>query len=175
MAAGDIKVAYGSSSNLTVTNLHSLASSQTWVAGWTSGTVDNTTDLHIDKVVSAKFTTAASNNQAGEIRVYGYAMLDDSTWPDIFSSGTEGTEGAATVLDTEQFSGLVLLWGTAVDSGASEAHNMPPTSIRGAFGFIPAKFALFVTGNATTTTTAQFAASGNQVTVKGHYETVATA
>lgn len=165
---------YAASSNLTVTNLHSLASSQTWVGGWTSGTIDNTSDKHFTKLVSAKFTLASSNNQAGEIRVYAYAMLDDSNWPDIFSAGTEGTEGTATVLDVEQFSGLILLWGTTVDNGASaEVHNMPQISIRSALGYMPPKFALFITGNCTTTTTAQFAASGNQVTVKGLYENIA--
>lgn len=164
---------YAASSNLTVTNLQSLASSQTWVSGWTSDTIDNTSDKHPTKLVSAKFTLAASNNQAGEIRVYVYTMLDDSNWPDLFSSGTEGTEGTATVHDTEQMSGLTLIWGTTVDNGASEPHNMPQVSIRAALGFMPAKFALFITGNCTTTTTAQFASSGNQVTVKGSYENIA--
>lgn len=168
----DAKAAYAASSNQTVTNLNSLATSPAFTAGWTSAAISNATDKHLDKVVSAKFTLAASNNQPGEIRVYAYAKLDDSNWPDIFSSGAEGTEGAATVADTEQFSGLVLIWGTSVDSGASEVHNMPPTSIRAAFGYMPEEFAIFVTGNCTSTG-AQFAASGNQVTVKGYYETVA--
>ena len=52
-----------------------------------------------------------------------------------------------------------------------EVHNMPPTSVRAAFGgFMPAEFAVFVTSNCATSTNACFAASGNQVTVKGLYE-----
>ena len=166
---------YRASSNLTVTNLHSLASSQGLLAGWTSGTIDNTTNKDLDILISAKFTKAASNLQAGQIQVFAYAMLDDSNWPDVFSSGTEGTEGAATIHDDEQkLECFRVLWSTVTDTGASELHNMPPVSVASAFGgTLPPKFAIFVTGNATTTTTAQFAASGNQVTVKGVYENVA--
>lgn len=171
---GAVTASYRAASNLTVTNLNSLASSQTWVAGWTSGTIDNTSNLDLDIGVSAKFTEAASNNQAGEIRVYLYTMLDDTNWSINASAGTPGTEGALTILDTEQRdSELVLLWSTAVDNGASEVHYMPLTSIARRLGFMPAKCALFVTINTTTTTTAGLAASGNQVTVKGYAESVA--
>jgi len=167
---GAITQEYRASSNLTVTNLNSLAASTSLLSGWTSGTIDNTTNKDLDVLISAKFTKAASNLQAGSIEVYAYAMLDDTNWPDIFSSGTEGTEGAATVHDDEQKREcLKLLWSTATDTGASEVHNMPPTSVASAFGSLPPKFAIFVTGNCTTTTTAQFAASGNQVTTKGAY------
>lgn len=172
---GAVTASYRASSNLTVTNLHSLASSSTFLSGWTSGTIDNTSDLDLDKWITAKFTIASANNQAGEIRMFAYAMLDDSNWPDIFSSGTEGTEGTATIHDTEQAaSALVFLWATAVDTGTAEVHSMPPTSIRGAFGgVIPPKFALFCATTAATSTNAGFAASGNQVTVKGYAESVA--
>jgi hypothetical protein len=169
----DIKTAYRASSNLTVTALNSLASAQTLLSGWTSGTIDNT-DLDLGKVITAKFTKAAANLQAGQIQVWAYAQLDDSTWPDIFSSGTEGTEGAATLHDDEQKNeNLVLLWATTVDTGVSEVHNMPPVNVRARFGdYQPQRFALFITQNCSTTTTAGLAASGNQVTVKGYYETV---
>jgi len=171
---GAITTSYRASSNLTVTNLHSLASSSAWTAGWTSGTIDNTTNNDIDIGVTCKFTIASANNQAGEIRVYAYAMLDDSNWPDVFSAGTEGTEGAATIHDTEQRdSAFVLLWSTAVDTGTGELHNMPLTSVARAFGFLPPKFALFIAANAATSTNASFAASGNQVTIKGYTESVA--
>jgi hypothetical protein len=54
MAVGDLS--YRASANLTVTNLAGIASSSTWVAGWTSGTIDNTANLDLDKLVTAKFT-----------------------------------------------------------------------------------------------------------------------
>ena len=171
---GAVTTSYRAAADLTVTALHSLASSQTWVAGWTSGTIDNTSNNDLDKGIAAKFTLAASNNQAGELRVYAYSMLDDTNWALNASAGTPGTEGALTILDTEQRdSQLVLLWSTAVDNGASEVHYMPLTSVARAFGFLPPKFALFIAINPTTTTTAGLAASGNQVTVKGYTESVA--
>lgn len=170
MAAGDIKQAYAASSNLDVTNLAGIASSATWVAGWTSGTIDNTSNLYLDYAISAKFTLESASLAAGEIRVYLYTMLDDSTWPDLFSTGTEGTEGVATIHDTEQRdSSLYPLWSTATDTDASGVYEMPQTSVFQKLGFVPAKFALFVTQSTNTT----LETSGQQVTVKGSYNTVA--
>lgn len=166
---GAITRSYRASSNITVTNLHSLAASSAWGSGWTSGTIDNTTDLDLDKLITAKFVTASSSRTAGYIRIYVYAMLDDSNWPDLFSAGTEGTEGTATTHDTEQRdSGMRLAHVIEVDNGASEVYEMPPTSVAALFGgTLPPKFAIFVTGTAASGTSAQFAASGSQVTVKG--------
>lgn len=168
---GTITTEYAASSNLTITNLHSLASSQTWVAGWESGAIDNTSNKYADYLVSAKLTVAASNNQAGEVRIYVVGMLDDSTWPDVF----DGTESTETITDTEMRDAICKLGAaTAVDSGASDVYYLGPFSVASLFGGVcPAKFVLFITGNATTTTTAQFHASANQVTVKGVYYSVA--
>ena len=147
---GAVTQSYRASSNLTVTNLASIATSSTWVTGWVSGTIDNTTNLDLDIVVSGKITLGNSAT-AGEIRVYAFAMLDDSTWPDILSAGTEGTEGTARrrVAST----GLI-----------------PQTSLRGAFGgFMPPKCVLFITHS----TGVNLAASGQQITIKGITESVA--
>lgn len=170
---GAVTVSYRASSNLTVTNLHSIATSATWVAGWVSATIDNTTDLDLDKWISAKFALG-NGATAGEIRVYAFAMLDDSNWPDLLSAGTEGTEGTATVHAASiRDAAMVLLWsaGTRADPGTDDVYNMPPVSVRGAFGteVVPPKFALFVTHS----TGVNLAASGSQVTVKG--ETVSVA
>lgn len=163
--AGDILNQYIASSNLTVTNLHSLAASSSFTSGWTSGTIDNSTNEYDECHLSAQFTKAASNNQAGEIRIYVYTMLDDSNWPNLFSSGTEGTEGTCTLHDVEQLSGMVLVWSTDTDSSASDVHAMPKTGLKQFFGGeLPPKFAIYITGNAATSTNAQLAASGNQVT-----------
>lgn len=177
MAAGDIKQAYAASSNLTVTNLHGIASSQTWVAGWTSAWIDNSSNLYLDYLISGYFTVEGANNQAGEIRVYVYAERDDSTAPDLFSAGTEGTEGTATVTDTEvRDNGMTLGRVLIVDNTASRAYEMRPFSVANLFGgACPRKFALFVTCNPTTTTTAGIESTGtpNQLTIKGVYNTVA--
>jgi hypothetical protein len=163
MAVGDLS--YRAAVNLTVTALASIATSATWVAGWASALIDNTSDLDDDKYVSAQFTLAAAGLAAGEVRVYVFAMLDDTNWPDLFSSGTEGSQGTATVHDTEQRdSGLIPLWNTFTDTDASGVYSMPKQSIAAAFGgYLPPKFALFVTHS----TGANLAASGQQITVQG--------
>ena len=161
--AGDIKLKYGTAAAFTMTGIEDVDSSQTWVGGWTSGSVNNTSTLAVDYLVSGQFTTESTNRQAGYIYVYAYAAFDSTpTWPDIFSSGTEGTVGAATVHDTEQRDGgLRLIAALEVDNGASEVYTFPPTSIAQAFGgIVPAYWALWVTSNATTTTTDWCVSSG---------------
>lgn len=166
---------YAASSNLTITALNGLAASAGLLAGWTSGTIDNSVDKHLDKMISAQFTTASANRQAGQIQVWAYAMLDDANWPgSLFSAGTPGTQGTATIVDDEQKNEVMkLLWSTTTDTGNGDVHNMPPTSVASVFnGMLPAKFAIFITSACATSTNACFANTGNQVTVKGYYESV---
>lgn len=166
--AGDIKSKWGSSSAFTVTNLHSLSSSSGLDAGWTGGSVDSSSSDVLDWHLTGQFTTASSNRQAGSIYLYAYAAMDDTpTWPDLFSSGTEGTEGAATVHDTEQRDcGMVLVGSPIiVDSGASEVYAL---SLRGLKTFfstdIPPKlWAPWITLDVTSTG-AGLASSGNSLT-----------
>lgn len=169
---GAITQEYRASSNLTVTNLVSIATSSTWVAGWVSGIIDNTTNKDPDIVISGKITLGNSAT-AGEIRVYAFAMLDDSTWPDLLSAGTEGTEGTATVHTTtirDATMVLVTAFATRADPGTDDNYSIPQTSLRGAFGgFMPAKCVLFITHS----TGVNLAASGQQVTIKGMPESVA--
>jgi hypothetical protein len=148
---GDIKLKYGTPLDLTVTALQSLASSSAFTSGWTSETIDNTSVLATDYMVGANLY-AGTTPTAGEIRVYAYACLKDvsgtPTWPDLFSSGTEGTQGAATLHDTENLdSGIMLLWSSAIDTSTDGPYPMPPRSIRQAFNNVPQKFALYVAHN----------------------------
>jgi hypothetical protein len=163
--AGDIKLKYGSSVTHTVTNLHSLASSQDWTAGWTGAAVDNTTDAYIDYAYSATFTTHASNRQAGSINVYIIAALNDTpTWP-ATASGTIGTEGALSFTDTEERDALCRLLGSiTVDNTASAIYTLPQTGIAQLFGgIVPTDHAIFVAQNCATTTAAGLASSGSAV------------
>jgi hypothetical protein len=164
------KTAYRASTNLTVTNLAGIASSSTWTSGWTSGTIDNTTDLDLDKLISAQFTTESAGLAAGEIRLYVYTMLDDTNWPDLFSAGTEGTEGTATVHDVNVLAASFdLLWSTATDTTASQKYPMLKRSIASLYGGnMPPKCALYAAQSTGTT----LETSGQQVTVQGQYETV---
>lgn len=150
--AGDLNLKYGTPADFTVTNLHSLATSSSRVAGWSSALVDNTSDVMLDFLVSGEFkvhnTVAPTDKKS--ISVYAYAAYKDvsgtPTWPDLFSSGTEGSEGAATVHDEEQRDcGLALLWSCMNDAGTGEVYSMPPRSIAQAFGgVVPQKWCLWV-------------------------------
>lgn len=162
--AGDIKLKYAASTTaMTVTNLHSLAASSTWVAGWSSASVTNTSNVYLDYMVSGTFTTASSNRQAGTIEVWVMAPINDTpTWPAL-ASGTAGTEGAASFTAVEMKNSFCrLLTVITVTSTNSQIYAFPPTAIAPLFGGqCPTHWALFVTGNATTTTTAQLASSGS--------------
>jgi hypothetical protein len=169
---GAVTQTYRASSNLTVTNLHSIAASPTWVAGWISGIIDNTTNLDLDIAVAAKFALGNSAT-AGEIRMYAIAMLDDSNWPALLSAGALGTEGTATVTTTTiRDANMIPLWSAATraDPGTDDVYSMPMTSLRGAFGgILPPKVVLFCAHS----TGVALAASGSQVTIKGLAESVA--
>jgi len=169
MAAGDVKFVYAASANLTVTNLHSVASSSTHVSGWESGEIDNSSNKYLDILVSGKITVAAASLSAGEIRIWAVPRLDDSTWPGGFD-GTESTE--TTPLDDANGTeaGAVLLKAIATDTINSQVYYFNQVSVAAAFGGIcPEKFVLFVTQS----TGQDLAASGNQITTKGVYQNVA--
>lgn len=169
MAAGDVKLAYAASSNLTVTNLAGLTASATWVFGWESAAIDNTSNLYLDYRVTAKITVESSGLSAGEIRLYLVGMLDDSTWPDVF----DGTESTETVTDTEIRDAICRLGAiTVTDTTASRVYYLDCPSVAAVFGGnMPAKFVIFITQSTGTT----LETTGQQVTVKGSYSTVAQA
>lgn len=159
--AGDIKQKYGTAEALTVTNLQGLASSSTFQAGWTSAWIDNTSTLALNSIVTGSIVPGTTPT-AGSIRAYVYAEFPDGSDPDLFSSGTEGVEGAATIHDGEQLdASFVYLWSSAVDTTSDQHYPIPPRSIRQAFGFMPRKWALYIAHD----TVAALKTSGNVIHV----------
>lgn len=167
MAAGDIKLAYAASSSLTVTNLAGLAASSTWVAGWESGAIDNSSSLYSDYIVNAQITVESAGLSAGEIRMYLVAELDDSSWPDVF----DGTESTETITDTEIRDAICRLAAiTVTDTTASRVYYLNCPSAAAVFnGTLPRKFVIFITQSTGTT----LETTGQAVFVKGVYQTVA--
>lgn len=165
----DLKIAYAASSNLTVTGLDGVASSSTHVSGWESAEIDNSTNKYVDYLVSAKFTVESSGLSTGEIRLWAVPKLDDSNYP----GGFDGTQSAETTpLDDANgtIGGAVLLKVVATDTTASQVYYMHAVSVASGFGGVcPEKFVLFVTQSTGTT----LETSGNQVTTKGVYYTIA--
>jgi hypothetical protein len=163
--AGNITEKYAASVAPTVTNLHSLASSQDWTAGWSSASIANTSNNYQDYLVAGTFTTHASNRQAGQINIYIIGSLNDTpTFPAV-SAGTIGTEGAITFTDTEERDAICrLLCSLTVDTTASAIYAFPQTAIAQLFGGrMPSHFAIYVAQNASTTTTAGLASSGSAI------------
>jgi hypothetical protein len=148
-----------------VTSLNGLVASATWVAGWESVLIDNTSLLYVDYRVTAKITVESAGLTAGEIRLYLVGMLDDSTWPDVF----DGTQSAETVTDTEIRDAICRLGAiTSTDTTASRAYYLEVPSVAAVFGGnMPSKFLIFLTQS----TVAALETSGQQVTVKGVYAT----
>jgi hypothetical protein len=156
--AGDIKLQYATEVDITMTGIEDVDSSSTWVGGWTSGSVDNSSNEYVDCLLKGTFTLEASNRSTtSSINIWIYANLNDTpTWPDLFSSGTEGTVGAATCHDTfRRDAGMRLLTSIYVgDNTASAVYTFPPTSVANQFGgVLPPLWAVFVAANTGTTTT----------------------
>jgi hypothetical protein len=165
--AGDVKLAYGASSSVTVTNLAGLAASATHVAGWESGAIDNSSNLYTDYIINAKITVESSGLAAGEIRMYLVAELEDAAWPDVF----DGTESTETVTDTEIRDAICRQAAiTVTDTTASRVYYLNCPSVAQVFGgTVPRKFVIFITQSTGTT----LETSGQEVHVKGVYHTIA--
>ena len=162
---GNIKTGYAASVAPVVTNLHSLASSLDYLTGWTGTSVNNTVDLYLDFLVSATFTTHATARQAGSINLYVIAALNDTPlWP-ATATGTPGTEGLLSFTDTEERDSLCRLLGSiTVDNSASAIYTFPPTGIAQLFGgVLPPYYALYISQNCATTTSAGLAAAGSAI------------
>lgn len=166
-AAGDIKLVYASSANeATLTALNSLASSLTWVAGWESTAIDNTSNLYDDYRVTAKITSGTTLT-VGELRMYFVAPLDDSTWPDVF----DGTPSAETVTNTA-VRDAICVWAAATATTATNSvvYYLDCKSVKAAFfGYMPKKFVVFITHSMV----GALASSGHQVTSVGKYQNAA--
>lgn len=163
----DVKSAYAASSAMTVTNLHSIASSATWVGGWESAEVDNSTNKYEDYLISGKLALGNAAT-AGEIRVYVVAKIDDSEWPDAMD-GTESTATWTTTTIRDAAAVLGFSAATRADPGTDDVYPIHPFSVAGCFGGVcPEKFVVFVTHS----TGVNLAASGSEMHQKGVYRTV---
>src|SRR5262245_56598902 len=113
------------SQTVTNTGLANLvANNGVFLTGWTSGRIALSGKM--DALISVEITSTGTNRQAGSVNVWLYAALNDGLggaviWPDIFSSGTEASVGAATLHDSELYgSSLKLLAALNFDTGASD-------------------------------------------------------
>jgi len=171
MAAGDLKMAYGTATAFTQTHLDGLASDTNHLGCWESNSVDNSSSLYEDYLISGKFQVESSELAVGEIRVYVVAAMEPGTptWPDVF----DGTESAETMTDAEIRDGFCKLGAVMVtDTGASDVYYFGPFSVASLFGGVcPQKFVVVVTQS--TAQALETTDDPNQVYYQGIYHTVA--
>ena len=101
MAAGDIKLVYGTAADVTIT-LTSLPTSSNKLTGRESTAIDNTSLLALDYLFSAKITTGTSPTTAKTIEIWCIPSWDGTTYPDVF----DGTDSAETITNAEVKTGL---------------------------------------------------------------------
>lgn len=161
----DIKQALGSVTTLTVTNLHSLASSAT--AGWQSAVVDNTTNLYLDALVQIvlDFANTGASVSKGAY-VYAYGGIESG----VYSNPASGSEGAITLTDVTTTPQNLRMLGFIPYTTQDEVAESSPMSVAAAFGGVLPPFWGVVIMNHSG---AALAASGNTVKYRGVYSTSA--
>jgi hypothetical protein len=163
----DRKIAYQGAQTLT-NAIASLATSSTWVAGYESATVDNTSNLYLDYIFDGKVTVGTTPTASTEIRIYVVASVDGTTWPDVF----DGTTSAETVTSAGVRDGFAkLACVMAVDATTSDRAYPFCFTVASLFGgVVPPKFVLFTTHN---TAVNLNSTAGNHVfNYRGTYDTV---
>jgi hypothetical protein len=163
----DIKIAYGSAFDLTITSA-SLASDANLLAGRSSAAIDNTSDKFLDYLISGKITTGTSPTTARSIQIWAVASFDGTSWPDVFD-GTDSDE-TISLAQIKNSSVCRLIDEIATVATSDEDYYFAGVSIARLFGSVPPKFVLFVTHN---TGVALNATAGNHlIRVQPVYRTV---
>jgi hypothetical protein len=160
----DIKIAYQAAQSMTVTNLHSLASSVT--AGWQSAVVDNTSALYTDYFVMAVLdfaNTAPANSKA--VFFFVYTGLESGT----YTNPASGSEGTITLVDVTANDQAMPMLGrvpyTTQDEVAESTLWSVATAMRQA---VPPYWGVAAINHSG----AALAASGNTVKYRGAFYTV---
>lgn len=145
--AGDIKTKYPASNAdsvaITIT-LASLATSATLVVGRESTAIDNRTNVDEDQLV-AGLVTVGTSPTGGRIEVWAYAPRSIASGTPTYGLFTGSDAGVTFASVNQKGSAMKLLWASAVDTTTDRPYYMPQTSIRDAFGELPAFWGLFVT------------------------------
>ena len=163
----NVKVSYAASAAFT-TALASLASDTNLLAGHESTALDNTSNLYIDGRITARLTVGTSPTVDRELRIYGYASLDDTpTYPDTLT----GISGNRTLTNAYMLdSGLILIGATAMSATSNLTYPIRCLTVAEAFGLHPKRLGVFVVHNAVA---ALHATSPNIISYIGAYITSA--
>lgn len=151
-------LSYSAVNSMTVTALHSLASSAT--AGWQSAVVDNSSDVYEDahvQVVLDFANTAPANDKC--VYVMAYAGLETTyTNP---ASGSEGTITLTSITNTGQNLRLIGIIPYTTQDEVAESAVMSVAAVFG--GLLPYKWGIVILNYSG----AALAGSGNTVKWRG--------
>ena len=138
----DLKLSYPAASDLTIT-LASLASDTNLLTGRESATIDNSTNLYLDILISGKITAGTSPTASRSIEVWAVGSWDGTNWPDVF----DGTESAETITSADIKASVCRFVAAMATANTSDrTYHFGPVSLASAFGgTLPPKVVLFVT------------------------------
>ncbi len=154
------KPSFGSASALTTTNLQSLASSSTYVAGWSSAVIDNTSNLSMDEIVSGLIKVGTSPTANTAVEVWAWEILDDSpTYPDTIT-GSESGSITLTSLNVKNAGAFKPAATIVLDSTSNRIYPFTFRLSAVFGGSPPKKWGLFITQASTATLNS----SGNVIT-----------
>jgi len=159
----DIKVALQSVQSMTVTNLHSLASSTT--AGWQSAVVDNTSNLFLDAMVMVvlDFTSGAPGSSRAAF-LWAYGGIESG----VYTNPVSGSEGSLTLVDVTANPQCLKLVGTIPYTTSDEIAEAGPFSVAAGFGgILPPFWGLALINHSGVA----LHSSGNTVKYRGIYAT----
>lgn len=139
-------------------DLDSLASSSTWLAGLESAVIDNTSNLFVDAYLTGRFKANNSAPTAGQIQVYVGVLLNDTEYPDVF----DGTKSTETVTSADIRNSILRLASVIpTDTTTNRIYEFAPVSVAQLFGGImPRKWFVFVTHSMVQTLNATASAGG---------------
>ena len=163
----DLKLSYPAASDLTIT-LASLGSDTNLLTGRESATIDNSSNLYLDDLISGKITTGTSPTAARSIEVWAIGSWDGTNWPDVM----DGTESGETITSADIKASVCRFVAAMATANTSDrTYHFGPVSIAAAFGgTLPPKFVLFVTHS---TGVALNSTDGNhQIRIQPVYQTV---
>ena len=130
----NIKQAFGTATAFTKTNAN-IASSAT--AGWRSNSIDNTSNLYLDALVSielAAVNTAPASNQA--IYLFAYSLIEGTAYASTGDGTIDGSEGTLTFPSVATLPCVLPLLGIIPYPVQNKAINSPAFSVAKCFGGI---------------------------------------
>jgi len=163
----DLKLSYPAASDLTIT-LASLGSDTNLLTGRESATIDNSTNLYLDYLISGKITAGTSPTAARSIEVWAVGSWDGTNWPDVF----DGTESAETITSADIKASVCRFVAAMATANTSDrTYHFGPISLAAAFGgTLPPKFVLFVTHS--TGVALNSTAGNHQIRIQPVFQTI---